>query len=236
MSSFAILVVAGLLSGTIVTPRDHLLLHADFNAETVGSAPNLGGAAAGEPISNDSALIGLAPLPTPNLQIRNNNACCAQTTWFGFLGNEEVVSGTVQIRAKVRFSGASQPAIGLREQGGATQTFLDLYSGNDASNLYAYVGNNFQGTVGYFTPGAIAALEIDASADHKLVSVRLDGATLLDQAPIGLTTARGIGSLLLGVLNGASLTSDVMRVDDVRATACVSTVFADCVFLGGFEG
>ncbi|MFC5491334.1 hypothetical protein [Dokdonella soli] len=219
------------------TAGDHVLLNATFNAETVGSPPGTGGAAVGEPIGAGTAIIGLAPFPTPNLQIRDTATCCAQATAFEFLGSEEVTSGTVQIRADVEFSGTSQPVIGLREQGSYADTFLDLYSGNDQPYLAAYTGSTFHTVLGQFTPNAIVPLEIDASADQRLVSIRLNGVSLLDQAAITFTqpTTRGIGTLLIGVENSASLSGDVMRIDNLHAIACTSSVFADCLFVDSFD-
>jgi hypothetical protein len=161
---------------------DHVLLNATFNGETVGMAPGTTGAAAGEPIGNTSAIVGLAPFSTPNLQIRDTDTFYAQYTFFGFLNDEEVTTGTVQIRAQVLFTGTAQPDIGLREQGSFAERFLDLYSGDNQSYLAAYTGNTFHAGLGQFTANTIVPLAIDASADQKLVSVRLNGVVLLDHA------------------------------------------------------
>ena len=223
---------------------DHLLLNATFNDETVGAVPGLGGAAAGEPISlfchgdstpADCAIIATSPFATPNLQIRDTDTYYAQTTTFGFLADEEVTTGTVQIRAQVLFTGGGQPQLGLREQGTAAQQFLDLYAGDNTPYLSAYTGNTFHNGLGQYTPNVIVPLEIDASADQKLVSLRLNGATVLDRVAIDLTTARGIGSILIGNANTAETVADVMRVDNLRAVACTSTVFADCLFVDSFD-
>lgn len=214
---------------------DHVLLNATFNNETVGAAPGTGGAAAGEPIGNDSAVIGLAPFPTPNLQIRDTDTYFAQTAVFGFLDNEEVTTGTVQIRAQVLFTGTAQPTIGLREQGGYAQTFLDLYSVDNGTYLGAYTGNTFHNGLGQFTPNMIVPLQIDASADQKLISVRLNDVALLERVSIDLTTTRGIGTILIGAKNTADTSADVMRVDNLRAVACTSATFADCLFVDSFD-
>ena len=220
---------------TAAAAADHVLLNATFNSETVGAAPGTGGAAVGEPISNDSAIIGLAPFPTPNLRIRDTDTFFAQTAVFGFLNNEEVTTGTVQIRAQVLFTGTSQPEIGLREQGGSAQTFLDLYSSDNGPYLGAYTGNTFHNGLGQFTPNVIVPLQVDASADQKLISVRLNDVALLDRVSIDITTMRGIGTILIGVSNTGDTSDDVMRVDNLRAVACASATFADCLFVDSFD-
>ena len=236
--SYAWLFSSGICLAVFATEAasaDHVLLNATFNNETVGAAPGTGGAAVGEPISNDSAIIGLAPFPTPNLRIRDTDTFFAQTAVFGFLDNEEVTTGTVQIRAQVLFTGTSQPEIGLREQGGSAQTFLDLYSSDNGPYLGAYTGNTFHNGLGQFTPNVIVPLQVDASADQKLISVRLNDVALLDHVSIDLTTMRGIGTILIGVSNTADTSDDVMRVDNLRAVACASATFADCLFVDSFD-
>jgi hypothetical protein len=220
------------------------LLNATFDHETVGALVGTGGAAAGEPISlfchgdatpPDCATIATTPFATPNLQVRDTDNFYAQTTTFEFLGAEEVTTGTVQIRAQVLFTGSGQPDIGLREQGTSAQRFFDLYSVDNGTFLSAYTGNTFRNGLGQFTANAIVPLEIDASADQKLISIRLNGASLLDQVSIDLTTTRGIGSILVGVSNTPELIADVMRIDNLRAIACTSAVFADCLLVDGFD-
>jgi hypothetical protein len=225
----------GVATAVPASAADHVLLNANFNNETVGAAPGSGGAAVGEPIGGSGAIIGLAPFGTPNLQLQKTAAGGALMV-FGFLSDEEVTSGTVQIRAQVLFSGTAQPTIGLREQGSYSQTFLNLYTGDNQTVIAAYTGNTFHPGLGNLTPNAIVALEIDASADQKLVSVRLNGIALLDRASIDLTTARGIGMILFEAGGAAAdVSSDVMRVDNLRAVACASAVFSDCLFVDGFD-
>lgn len=228
-------VFALLLACTNAAAADHVLLRADFNSEIPDTAPGTGGAEAGEPIANDSALIGLAPLPSPNLKVRDTSGCCAQSTLFEFLGGEERVQGTVQLRANVLFTGSGQPVIGLREHGSSAQKFVELYTAENGTTLYGYAGTTFLGTLGGFAPGAVLPLEIDASAEQGLVSVRLGGAVLLDRTEIGLATERGIGRVQVGALNNGGLTEDAMRVDDLRVVACESEAFADCLLVSGFE-
>ncbi|HET6631949.1 MAG TPA: hypothetical protein VFG73_04495 [Rhodanobacteraceae bacterium] len=219
---------------SLVHAGDHVLLHAHFDAQTVGVAPGLGGANLGEPIYNASAIVGLAPFTTPNLQVRDTGPN-AQYTRFGFLNDEEVVTGTVQVRAQVLFTGVGQPTIGLREQGGAAEQFLTLYTTDNSTSFAALTGGTLHFLGGTVAPNAIVPLEIDASADQQRVSVRIDGVTLLDEAEIDLATARGIGTLLFGVANNTGTVADVMRVDNLRVIACSSPVFADCLFVGGFD-
>jgi hypothetical protein len=236
--------VAALTVAGVAHAGDHVLLNATFDHETVGALVGTGGAAAGEPVSlfchgdatpADCAIIATSPFATPNLQIRDTDTYYAQTTTFGFLDDEEVTTGTVQIRAQVLFTGSGQPEFGLREQGGAAQNFLDFYAGDGNPYLGAYTGSTFHGGLGQYTPNVILPLAIDASADQMLLSLRLGGITLLDSVTIDLTTARGIGSILIGNSNTVTTPADVMRVDNLRVVACTSTVFADCVFVDGFD-
>src|SRR6185369_4128643 len=126
----------------------------------------------------------------------------------------------------VLFTGAGGPEIGLREQGTLAQTFLEFNCAT--ANLYcsAYTGNTNH-YLGAQAANTIMPLEIDASADQKLLSLRLNGTTLLDKVSIDLTTVRGIGSILFGTANSLETPPDVMRIDNLRAVACTSTVFAD---------
>lgn len=214
---------------------DRVLLNANFNHETVGAAPGTGGAALGEPVANASAVVDLAPLPTPNLRIRDVSDCCAQSTVFEFLGGEEVVADTVQIRMQVWFTGSGQPTIDLRERGSSAVDFLSLYSSNNGTALYAYVGGAFQGNIGSFAAGQVLPLEIDVSAAQKLISIRLNGVTLMDRTSIALNTPRGVGTILVGHANTPELHDDVVRIDNLRAVACSSPVFADCLLVSGFD-
>jgi len=52
---------------------------------------------------------------------------------------------------------------------------------------------------------------------------------------IDLSTTRGVGTILIGVANTADTSADVMRVDNLRAVACASATFADCLFVDSFD-
>lgn len=223
---------------------DHVLLDATFDHETVDALVGTGGPTVGEPISlfchgdsrpNDCATIATTPFATPNLQLRDTDTYYGSDTRFEFLGSEEVTTGTVQIRMQVLFTGSGQPEIGLREQGTAALSFLDFYAGDGNPYLGAYTGNTFHGGIGQYSANIIVPLEIDASADQKLVSVYLNGIALLDGVAIDLTTSRGIGAIIVGVGNTPTTPSDVMRIDNLRAVACTSSVFNDCLFVDGFD-
>ena len=167
-----------LLASAGASAGDHVLLNATFDHETVDALVGTGGPTVGEPISlfchgdsrpNDCATIATTPFATPNLQLRDTDTYYGSDIRFEFLGSEEVTTGTVQIRMQVLFTGSGQPEIGLREQGTAALSFLDFYAGDGNPYLGAYTGNTFHGGIGQYTANIIVPLEIDASADQKLV-------------------------------------------------------------------
>lgn len=214
---------------------DHLLLRADFNHLAPGDSPGNGGAEAGEPVQDGGMLVGGPPLSTPNLQIRDMSDCCAVHTRFEFLGGEELTHGTVQLRANVLFTGDAGPTFGIREQGSSATTFLNVYSANGSAFL-GYAGSTYLGMIGAAPSDVVLPLAIDVSAEHRLVSVRVGETTWIDRAEIDLSTTRGVGAFIVGVLHNPALSDDVMRMDDVRVVACESPEFADCLLVAGFEG
>jgi hypothetical protein len=228
--------LASLLLVSTASAADHVMLNANFNNQTVGAPPLARGAAYGEPISVGTVVVSQSPLATPHLQLIDNSTCCASSTWFEFLNGEERTTGTVQVRANVLLTGQGQPIIfRLGERGGFAQSYLQLYTGVNSTLVYAQPGSPNFGTAAILPANTVLAIEANVSVEHRKASVRINGEPLGGEWDIPVNTDRGIGRLYVGTLNNAVTADDAMRIDDIRVVACDAPVFAECIFLSGFE-
>lgn len=228
-----------LLSAMAALPAaaaDHVMLHANFNNQTVGSPPQARGANYGEPVSVGTVVIAQGPLVTPNLQIIDNSTCCASSTWFEFLGAEERTTGTVQVRANFLLTGQGQPMIlRLGERGGFSESFIQIITPNGVSTVSAGSGQNYGLQSMPVSANTLHALEANVSVEHRKASVKINGVPLGDPFEISTSTNRGIGRLYVGSLNNPTTSEDIMRIDDIRVVACDAPVFAECILVSGFD-
>lgn len=212
-----------------------LALRADFDHQTVGAAPGTRGAAFGEPVSTAGAVVDVSPLSTPNLRITDPSDCCATSTWFEFLDNRELTTGTVMVRASVVFTGQGQPTLRLMEQGGFAANVFSLYTGANNTNLNVQAGGQTYVSVGVAPANEPLALAIDIAPELKKLNVKLGDQVLVNDLDYTFGSSRGVGRLLVGSMNNAVVADDVMRIDDLRVIHCDSPGFADCIFIDGHD-
>jgi hypothetical protein len=198
-----------------------LLLDANFDSETVDQNIPTGGAAAGEPASVSvpgMAVVRQGAFTTPSLQITDTSTTGATFVTFEFLGSTQVNSGTIEVKLRLRFAQLGNYILGLREQGGAADDFLDINFGDTG---FMVVGGSA------ITYDTTTPLEFDllVNMDAHTCDVVINGSTLVRDQPLGAPTA-GIGSILFGH-SFDSDTSGAFDLDDLVVMAPADAIFRD---------
>jgi hypothetical protein len=226
LAAFLSLFAGGVSAGS----NPNLFLVANFDSQPTGVQIGTGGAVAGEPVSISSALqavvVPTGVLPSPSLRIAPTATGSARFVAFEFLGSNEIATGDVYLRFVLKPAQLERFLIGVREQGGASKSFLDitmLSSGqiaiNDASGLGAVIGS--------YTAGQNMVFEFRFYMHSASYDVYLNGNPLAIDRIHGIID-RGVGSLILGS-DPASQVGSQWFLDDVR-------VFRpDQILSNGFE-
>jgi hypothetical protein len=184
----------------------------------VGQPIGTGGAALGEPVS----LSGVAPtvevgppLGTPALQILDQSDIGSATATFEFLGGAEPADEPVSISFWVYLNIHEDYIINVREQGGASQVFLNIrFSAagqvffSDASNSgNVYLFHNYSAA----TP---VRIEMAFDPENDRYSIWWNGNRVVHRQEHGIT-ARDVGSIIFGHGFDADLDGD-MRIDALK--------------------
>lgn len=207
------------------------LLHADFNAHPVGQPVGQGGAANGEPESVPAllnAVISDDAFPTPALDISwAGDPVTATTVGFGFLGQQEVVDGLVDLKLDVIPRSWSQYNIYLREQSSAARAYSSItiasLGGLSASdrNGQAYFAGNF------WSPGSPIQLHWRYDMDHRVYWLWINGTLAVSNRQFGVAAdGRGIGRILVGMAWNTPSDS-LISVDNVSVRRVDDIIFAD---------
>ena len=194
------------------------VLDCSFDAEPIDQVIGTGGAAAGEPISLDGmpALVRATPFATPSLAIVDSLDTFGANVRFGFLNDWEISHGVLDVSMTLYFHELDNYSVGLREQGSATVSFLDVRFYGSGAVGYADLDTGFA-LIGTYAADTPLALHITLDLDAQTYDVSLGGVLLLDDESLG-SSPRGIGTVYTGVLNdGGSVGS--YSVDDLLVTA-----------------
>lgn len=217
MRSVTLFIILGILVSTILCmpARAEVYLQANFDDKAVGEAIGTGGAELGEPISVSSyitATVQGIPMPTPFLEIQDNDDYSAGSVAFEFLGSEEVTTGFVDISANLWFPEYEIFFLRVREQGGSAAAFTNLtFSGTGSVSCSDANGN--VGVIGTYETGRHFPVRVAFNMDQGFYSVWLDGTLVLSMRYHGVV-GDGIGRVLFGCSNDADYDGQ-FYVDDI---------------------
>ena len=206
MRSVALFITLGILVGPTLcmTARAEVYLQANFDDKAVGEAIGTGGAELGEPISVSSyitATVQGTPMPTPFLEIQDNDDYSAGSVAFEFLGSEEVTTGFVDIGANLWFPEYEQFFLRVREQGGAAAVFTNL-TFSATGSVYCDDENGNVGVIGTYETGRHFPVRVAFNMDQGFYSVWLDGTLVLSMRYHGVV-GDGVGRVMFGCTNDA---------------------------------
>ena len=194
-----------------------IFLEANFNDKTIDAPIGTGGPTVGEPVLIDlgpaGAVVRDAPMPTPCLQIVDESDYYAQSVRFEFLGDAEIASGPVVIRADLWIPAqeSSGFSLGVRERETSAGTFLTLYfAGGDISATDAH---GYLGVVGVYATDQVTSVRIAFDMTAGTYDLSIDGLQVVNDEPHGVVGV-GIGAVLFGYLNDAEV-GDTYFIDQI---------------------
>jgi len=213
---------------TVASSSSVDLLQANFTDKTIDASIGIGGAVVGEPVSVSPAITAIvrsAPFVTPSLEIGDNSSATAGSAIFEFIGGQEITTGLVLIRADLVFQEFEEYGIGVREQGGAAKTFVDVIA-NSTGDI-SYLDASGPGSiVGSYQLGVSLELRLAFDMDAGTYRMWLDGGLVVTDAAHGINN-RGVGSMLFGTLFDSD-TDGMFSVDNISVrTASQCTVCGD---------
>lgn len=197
------------------------ILECNFDSKTIDQPIGIGGPSVNEPVdlNEASAMVRATPLTTPCLEIVDDSNS-ARSVRFEFLNDAEIVSGQLTVTMTLQMAELQNCAIALRENSSASQSFLDVYFFSSGVIRYSDLDTPLgSATIGTYAAGVSTTIQIQLDMDARVYDLQVGGSLLLDDEPLG-TSARGIGSVLVGYLNDVD-TIGTLSVDDVLVTATV---------------
>ncbi|MGY6553155.1 MAG: hypothetical protein ACXIUM_01405 [Wenzhouxiangella sp.] len=217
------------------------ILVADFNNKPLNQPIGTGGAAVGEPTSVSSlieAVVRAAPGGGRMLEMFMEQRPSTQSVIFQFLDDQEVSSGSLVIRARLRLAAEDEFTtiiIRLREANGASQSFMNMNLTSDGRRLqFLRPGVSAISIANVLNLSAANDLEILYSLDDRHVSVCLNGALLIDELPTLFESTRGIGRFLVSLPGAGG--DHLVGLEDLRVERRVSgEPVPDVAFSDRFE-
>ena len=219
LGGFLFAAVLGSTAAVADVPTAELTpLAIDFNDKTPGQSLGTGGAAFGEPVSLGSlnSLI-VETSPGENaLQVSSYlSSYNARALRWEFEDGLEVSEGLVSISLDFTPSARDRYQLYVREQGGATKSFLSLNFLPDGS----FVGSDAAGAIGWFfnpsyDAGDTLHIEMLFDMDARTSSLTINGTPIFSGREHGISD-RGIGAVLTGISylsNGSRFTLDNLLV------------------------
>lgn len=214
------------------------ILLANFNNKPLNQPIGTGGATVGEPTSVPSAIdaiVRAAPGGGRMLEMFMEQRPSTAAVRFQFLNNQEVSSGELIIRARIRLAAEDEfNNIGLllREAGTSAQSFMDisLLSANRRLQIRR-PGVSMTSFFNVLRLSDANDLEILYNLEEMHLSVCLNGSLLTSELPTLFESKRGIGALLISMLGNAGDTQvsleDVLVQRRALEPQIPDTVYAD---------
>ncbi|MFH1145080.1 MAG: hypothetical protein V1774_11100 [Candidatus Eisenbacteria bacterium] len=225
---------------------EQVYLQANFDGKTIDQPIGTGGAAVGEPVSIAEDYIDTAvratPMPTPCLEITDQDDYYAGAVRFELLDNVEITSGTVVVAADFWIPADLEAGIGcylgVRESDGASHSFTNVRF-LDGGSIGCDDAGGGLGTVGTYAFGELVRVIILFDLDEATYDLRVNGELLLDDQPHDVVGA-GIGALEIGCESGASVGNsyfvDNIHVGDEIPTPVEFETWGGVKALFGGEG
>jgi len=198
-----------------------IYLAADFNDQPLDLPIGTDGPEFGQPVWVDpqiTAIVRDYPMPTPCLEIQDNDDYAAGTVRFEFLGGVELTSGFVTMTMNLWFHEVSPGfsfRVGFREHGSSVYKFCDL-DFTDWGAVYCYDHDTNIGQIGTYEVGRVYPVRVSFDMDAGIYSVWLDGILAVHDESHGVVS-RGVGALLCSCLHDPDL-DGLFNVDDILIT------------------
>jgi len=195
-----------LIISTSAVMADTILL-ANFNNKPLNQPIGTGGAAAGEPTTVApviDAIVRASPGGGRMLEMFMEQLPSTQAVRFQFLENQEVQSGELLIKARIRLAAEdefSNIGILLREANGSSQSFMNmnLFSLNRRLQIQR-PGVPVTSFLNVLNLSDANDLTILYDLDDMHISVCLNGSLLVAELPTLFESTRGIGGLLVSMV------------------------------------
>ncbi|MCP4903054.1 MAG: hypothetical protein GY906_39320 [bacterium] len=209
-ASFLVVVIA-----SVALASAQVVLEADFNDKTLDAAIGVGGAALGEPIHVDSAVIATVrsgPFASPSLEISDNNDYYSGSVRFEFLDQQEISSGSLTLSAELWFPAFENFYVSVRERGTSACNMLSL-GFYEAGTAQARDGDSIGGHTSYST-GRAYPIQVHFDLDAGTYDLFLDGSLIASDEAHG-ESGCGIGAFLFGTGHDGDLDGRFF-VDNIR--------------------
>ena len=202
-----------------------VLLDANFNDQALDEQIGTGGAAAGQPLSLDAALIaevrnGL--FPTPALALEQTTNLTASSALFELLDFREITQGELRISVRVLPPAVNDSfSVSFRERGSSAERFggLNFLANGDIQTS----DQNGLLVFATYSPGVEQQFEYRFHMDSRTYDIYVDRMLKVANRPWGSTTpGRGIGRIVIGATAG---TVQTWAVDDVHAYQPIAPIF-----------
>jgi hypothetical protein len=206
---------------------DTIYLDANFDDKTLDMPIGTGGPTVGEPVYVDSSITAIVrgtPMPTPCLELQDNDDYSAGFARFEFLGSVELTTGEVGISAMLWFTALSPGydfKIYVREQGSSAQSFANVQF-HSSGNVYSDDANSNNGAIGTYATGRVFPFGIKFDMDAGTYDIWLDGNLVLEGETHGIV-GHGVGAVLFGCthdpdLDGHFFVDDILVANYLPAT------------------
>lgn len=238
MKRKAQLLLVSFLATLAVMPMasaETIYFQADFNDKPLDTPIGTGGPTLGEPVevgSGITAIVRGAPMPTPCLEIQDNDDYMADGITIDFLENAELVTGEVGISAMLWFSALTPGydfSISVREHDSAAHQFADIDFYSDG-RVYAFDANGPYQLIGTYEVGRAIAVGIIFDMDAGTYDIWLDGQRVLEDETHGIA-GRGVGGVIIGCLHDSDLEGHFF-VDDILVANYLPTTESESAIWG----
>ncbi len=204
-----------------------IYLQADFDNKPLGAVIGTGGPEVGEPVYNNSYVLATVEnqsMPTPCLRLEDNSTVLAGAVDFELIDSQEVTTGHCIISCNLWFEEYGLYNFYVREQGGASFSFISVNFSPTGDIFYNSDGGGY-GLIGTYEPNKYYPLWIDFNMDAGTYNFWFDLSPLLINETFG-PSAYGIGKLSVGSGFDGN-TGDAFCIDDIY----ISDQFAPYKFL-----
>lgn len=213
-----IVILVGVLLGFTFAASvmaDEVYLHANFDDKPLNTTIGTGGPTAGEPVYLNPYILARVrnnAMPTPCLELTDNDNYSAGLARFEFLDGQEVTSGHCIVAANLWFDEFDLFYFHIREQGTSTHAFCDL-DFNSAGEIWYDTAGGSYGLIGSYVTNRYYSVWIDFDMDAGTFNLWFDFSLLLYNKSFG-STIHGVGAILAGTTNDAN-TGDSFYIDDI---------------------
>jgi hypothetical protein len=199
-----------------------IVLDCDFEHLPVGEPVPAGGAALGEPtdVGNTEAIIAVPPTMSKAVKINDLWTDAEGVVLFEFLNGVEVTSGAVTIETTFCFLNQEDYFFSIREQGGRSSNFADIYF-TDEGYIHYQDENTPETYVWRYETSRGVYVRLVFDLDIGTYSLNVNGMQILSSEPHGVASQRGIGGLYMGIRNDSD-TGGTICIDDVRVETTAS--------------